>query len=121
MTAAMVAIVVLSGSIGDVFVTKGMKEVGEVATLDLVELWRIAGRTLSNGWFLVGLSCMTASFVSFLAVLSLADLSFVVPATSTSFVIAALGAKIYLNERISLLRWTGIVLVCAGVGLISLP
>jgi drug/metabolite transporter (DMT)-like permease len=121
MTALMIALVVLGGSIGDVFITKGMKQVGEIATLNARELLRIAGRTLTNKWFLVGLFFMALSFFSFLAVLSWADLSLVLPATSISFVITTIGAKFFLKERINLSRWAGIVLVCIGVALISLP
>jgi drug/metabolite transporter (DMT)-like permease len=121
MTALMIALVVLGGSIGDVFITKGMKQVGEIATLNRRELLRIAGRTLTNRWFLIGLFCMALSFFSFLAVLSWADLSLVLPATSISFVITTVGAKLYLKEKISPVRWAGIVLVCIGVALISLP
>ena len=121
MTALMIALVVLGGSVGDVFITKGMKQVGEISTLDARELLRIAGRTLANRWFLVGLFFMAVSFFSFLAVLSWADLSLVLPATSISFVITTVGAKLYLKETISPVRWAGIVLVCVGVALISLP
>jgi drug/metabolite transporter (DMT)-like permease len=121
MTALMIALVVLGGSVGDVFITKGMKQIGEIATLDLRELLRIAGRALTNRWFLVGVLCMAVSFFSFLAVLSWADLSLVLPATSISFVITTVGAKFYLKEKISPARWAGIVLVCIGVALISLP
>jgi drug/metabolite transporter (DMT)-like permease len=120
MTALMIALVVLGGSVGDVFITKGMKQIGEIATLDLRELLRIAGRALTNRWFLVGVLFMAVSFFSFLAVLSWADLSLVLPATSISFVITTIGAKFYLQEKISLVRWAGIVLVCIGVALISL-
>jgi drug/metabolite transporter (DMT)-like permease len=121
MTAWMIAVVVLGGSVGDVFVTKGMKEIGEISTLNPAALLRIAGRTLTNRWFLIGLFFMAVSFVSFLTVLSWADLSLVLPATSISFVVTAIGAKWYLKEHISPVRWAGIVLVCAGVALISLP
>lgn len=120
-TVWMIALVVIGGSIGDVFVTKGMKEIGEIATLSPGALWRIAGRTLTNRWFLTGLFFMTVSFVSFMAVLAWADLSLVLPATSTSFAVTGIGAKWYLKERISPARWTGIVLVCAGVALVSWP
>jgi drug/metabolite transporter (DMT)-like permease len=121
MTVLMIALVVLGGSAGDVFITKGMKQVGEIATLDVRELLRTAGRTLTNKWFLVGVWFMAVSFFAFLAVLSWADLSLVLPATSVSFVITTVGAKLYLRESISPVRWAGIVLVCAGVALISLP
>jgi drug/metabolite transporter (DMT)-like permease len=48
-------------------------------------------------------------------------LSFVLPATSLSFVITTLGAKLILKEEISRLRLAGTLLVCLGVALISLP
>ena len=120
-TALMIALVVLGGSIGDVFITKGMKQVGEIATLDARALLRIAGQTLMNRWFLAGVFFMALSFFSFIAVLSWAELSLVLPATSVSFVITTIGAKFYLRERISVSRWAGIVLVCIGVTMISVP
>jgi drug/metabolite transporter (DMT)-like permease len=121
MTALMIALVVLGSSVGDVFITKGMKEVGEISTLRLNELSRIARRIITNKNFLTGIFFMALSFFSFLAVLSWADLSFVLPATSLSFVISTVGAKMFLRERISPVRWAGILLVCLGVALISLP
>ena len=121
MTALMIAIVVMGGSAGDVFITRGMKQVGEISTVRLVELARIAGRVLTNKSFLIGLLFMAASFFAFLAVLSWADLSLVLPATSLSFVITTAGAKFILKERISGARLVGTLLVCLGVGLISLP
>jgi len=64
---------------------------------------------------------MAGSFFAFLAVLSWADLSLIIPATSISFVVSTVGAKLILKERISRLRWAGALLVSLGVALISLP
>jgi uncharacterized membrane protein len=55
------------------------------------------------------------------ALLSWADLSFIVPATSLSVVTTTLGAKWFLQERMTRLRWVGTLLVCLGVALLSLP
>jgi len=121
MTALMIAIVVLGGSAGDVFITKGMKQIGEISTIDLRKLLWIALRVLSNKNFIIGIVFMACSFFAFLAVLSWADLSFVLPATSLSFVITTAGAKFLLHERISRVRLAGTLLVCVGVALISLP
>jgi drug/metabolite transporter (DMT)-like permease len=55
-----------------------------------------------------------------LALLSWADVSVVVPATALTYVVAALGAKYLLNEKVAPLRWAGVLLVCIGVALISL-
>jgi len=120
-TALMVAIIVLSNAAGDIFITRGMKRVGEVSTLNLGELLRIAGRVLTNRDFLLGILCLAVSFFAFLAVLSWADLSFVVPATSVVYVVSILGAKFILKEKINRLRWAGTLLVCLGVALVCLP
>lgn len=120
-TALFIALVVLGGSMGDVFITKGMKEIGEISTVRINELLAIAKRTLINKNFLTGVFFMALSYFSFLAALARADLSLVLPATSISFVITTVGAKFFLNERVSRLRWAGILLVCIGVALISIP
>jgi ceramide glucosyltransferase len=61
------------------------------------------------------------SFFSFLAVLSWANLSFVVPATAIVYVVTVLGAKIFLDEKVDRLRWGGTLLICFGVALVCLP
>ena len=120
-TAMLVGLVVLGGSAGDLLITRGMKQLGEISTLHFGTLVRIAGRALSNRSVLSGVFCMAVSYFSFLGALRLADLSLVLPATSVSFVITTIGARLFLKETISVSRWTGILLVCIGVALISIP
>lgn len=120
-TAMTLSIIILAGSLGDVFIAKGMKRVGKISTLRLRELALIGKSMVRNAAFLLGILCLAISFCAFLAVLSWADLSFIVPATSLSFVVSTLGAKWLLKERINRLRWLGTLLVCAGVALLSLP
>jgi transporter family protein len=119
-TAVVIAMIVLADSAGDVLITKGMKQVGEISTIKPKELLSIVRRILSNRNFLSGIFFMAVTFFSFLTVLSWADLSLVFPATSLVYVISALGAKFILKETVSLQRWTGILLVCLGVALTSL-
>ena len=120
-TVLLIALVVLGGSAGDVFITKGMKQVGEISSLGFKLLARQFGRAITNRYFLTGVFCMAVSYFSFLGALRLADLSLVLPATSISFVIATIGARFFLKETISAIRWAGILLVCIGVALISIP
>lgn len=120
-TAMLIGLVVLGGSAGDLLITRGMKQLGEISTLHFGTLVRIAGRALSNRYVLAGVFCMAVSYFSFLGALRLADLSLVLPATSVSFVITTIGARLFLKETISVSRWTGILLVCIGVALISIP
>ena len=120
-TAAAILIIVFASSVGEVLIAKGMREVGEISTLRVPELIKIVWRILTNKFFFVGLLLMALSYFSFLAALSFTDLSLVVPATSISFAIKTLGAKLFLKEKISRERLIGTLLVCLGVALISLP
>jgi hypothetical protein len=98
-TALTLGIVILTGALGDVFIAKGMRQGGEIATVRLRALAMLGTRVLCHGSFLLGLLCMAISFFAFLALLSWADLSFIVPATSLSVVVTTLGAKWFLQER----------------------
>jgi len=120
-TALMVTIIVFGTAASDVLIARGVRQVKRLSVFKLSEITVIARRILSNVSLLSGVLMAAASFFAFLIVLSWADLSLVLPATSLSYVIATVGSKIILRERINRLRWTGTFFVCAGVALISLP
>ena len=119
-TAILIAIIVLADSAGDVLLTRGMKQVGEISTINPRTLFSIGGKVIMNKSFLSGIFFFTITFVSFLIVLSWADLSLVFPAKSLVYVLSTLGARFILKETVSLQRWAGILLVCLGVALTSL-
>ncbi len=120
-TVILIAIMVMTDSAGDVLLTRAMKQVGEISTFYPKALFAIGRKVLTNKIFLSGGFFATVSFFSFLIVLSWADLSLVFPAKSLVYVSGTLGAKWFLKETISFQRWAGILLVCVGVALISLP
>ncbi len=68
--------------------------------------------SLSRGMHQVGLVIW---MLSDLALLSRADLSFVLPVTASAYVLVALGGHFLLRDHISWERWTGIVLITVGV------
>ena len=117
---ALVALVVVCTGVGEVLITHGMKQGGEINDFRPPAWLRSIGRALQNGWVLLAVAAMAVSFFSFLALLSTADLSFAVPATAPSYVVETLGARLFLRERVNRRRWAGTVLVMAGVALISL-
>jgi drug/metabolite transporter (DMT)-like permease len=120
-TAVLIAMIVLADSAGDVLLTMGMKQVGEISTIHPRVLLNIGRKVITNRNFLFGLFFLAVTFFSFLIVLSWADLSLVFPAKSLVYVASTLGAKFILGETMSFQRWAGISLVCLGVFLISLP
>jgi drug/metabolite transporter (DMT)-like permease len=120
-TAILIAMIVLADSAGDVFLTKAMKQVGEISTINPRALLAIGRKAVSNKNFLSGIFFVAIAFFSFIIALSWADLSLMFPAKSLVYVTSTLGAKWILKEKISFQRWGGIFLVCLGVALISLP
>lgn len=66
-----------------------------------------------------GVLMLIFSVLTRMALLSLADLSFVLPVTAIGYVLAALIGKHFLNETVSLERWAGTILICIGAALVS--
>ena len=117
-TLLFLAIVVLSGTGADIAWTHGMKRIGEVKNFAPRALLGVLRRVLQSRWMWLGVSLGLLAFLSLLALLSWAEVSFVVPATATNFIVGALGAKFLLKERVSKARWAGVLLVAAGVALV---
>jgi drug/metabolite transporter (DMT)-like permease len=116
-----IAVIVLTSTAGDVLLSRGMKQVGDVGALRRrIGMWAVLARVLKNPNFLLGVSCMATAFYSLLFGLSWGDLSLVVPAsTSLTFITNAVAAKIFLHERVDQRRWLAALLVAGGVVLLA--
>ncbi len=112
------AIVVFSGTGGEIAVTHAMKQIGEVKNFSPRALLGVLWRALKSRWMWLGIVLMTVAFFSLLALLTWAEVSFVVPATAANYVVGAVGARFLLKERVSQARWAGLLLVAAGVALV---
>jgi uncharacterized membrane protein len=116
----LLALVIVTSVIGELMVTHAMKVAGEIHDFRPRPFLRALGRALRTGWLPGGVGMMALSFFSFLALLSTADVSFVVPATAVTYVLNTIGAAVFLREKVSTRRWLGAILVTVGVALVSL-
>lgn len=112
--------VVCAGTGGELCVTRAMKRVGEVKDFRPHPIARAIFSAIKLPWMWVGISLMALAFFSLLAVLSIENVSFVVPVTALSYAAGALGGIVFLGERVSSRRWLGVLLVCLGVTLVWL-
>jgi uncharacterized membrane protein len=117
--AFLLATLICASTGGEIAITYGMKSTGEPARLRPKELLIFLARALRNGWFWLGVPLLALSFYSLLVLLSWQPISFVIPASALSYVVGTLGAKYILREQVSLARWIGVVMVCAGVALVA--
>lgn len=120
MLLTLLIIVIFAGAAGDISVTRGMKNVGEITSFRPAALLKSVARISRSGFIWLGIFWKTIAFFGFLALLSRADLSWAVPAGASSYVVDAFAAKYLLGEKISRMRWAGALCVGLGVALISL-
>ncbi|HLB90866.1 MAG TPA: EamA family transporter [Terriglobales bacterium] len=100
---------------GDALLARGMKELGGVS------LHHLSGLLLAilNPSVAGGILLLIAFFACYVSALSWADLTYVLPATSSGYVFVALTAHFAFHEVISPTRWLGIALITAGVGFVA--
>ena len=110
-TRVLVLLVIATNVLGNVSLSRGMHEVGRIVSASPLDYLR----AFANPWTLIGICVLVIWMLSDLALLSRADLSFVLPVTASAYVLVALGGHFLLRDHISWERWTGILLITIGV------
>jgi len=113
------AIVVVANTVGNIFLGRGMSEVGDISSYSPVDLVGSGLAAMANPWVLSGVALLIAFFVAHTLLLSWADLSYVLLVTAFGYVLTALMSWAFLGEYVSLMRWAGTALITAGVGLVG--
>jgi multidrug transporter EmrE-like cation transporter len=68
----------------------------------------------------LGIVLLIVWLLSRMALLSWADLSYVLPLTAVGYIITAIIGRVVLDEQISLARWSGTLLIVAGTALVGM-
>jgi drug/metabolite transporter (DMT)-like permease len=77
----------------------------------------------SRGWIgqlAIGVATMTVWFLLWLGAMARVDLSQLMPMEGLSPLLIVVGAMIFLGERLDWRGWSGVVLTCVGVVLVSM-
>lgn len=107
-------IVVLSNVIGNSALTWGMKRAGDPGLSPLLYL-----KAIFDPWVSLGIVLLVVWMLSRMTLLSWADLSYVLPVTSAGYILQALIGKYVFGEQISIARWSGTLLIIAGIILVA--
>ena len=118
-TYALIVLMVLFSSVGDVLLSKGMKQIGAVSLASRASLATAFVRTVTSGTIWLGITGLLLFFVCYLVVLSWADYSFVLPASASGYAIVPLLGYVLLGEVVPSTRWLGVVCICLGVLLVG--
>lgn len=107
----LIQVVVLANVAGNVALSYGMRQAGTIVSISPLDYVR----AFAKPWIIAGILVLLVSMVSNLALLSRADLSFVLPVTASAYVLIAIAGHFWLGEPISALRWLGIAAITLGV------
>jgi drug/metabolite transporter (DMT)-like permease len=113
------AIMVWFSSLGNVLLSKGMKQIGQLQQWPAALLFRTFIKILSSGMIWFGIASLLFFFVFYLLLLSWADYSYVLPASAAGYAVVPLLGYLLLGEVVTLIRWAGVALICLGVVLVS--
>ncbi len=118
-TYLLILMLICFGPIGDLLMSKGMREIGTAPSWAPLALVHYGVRVFTSPLIWFGTLAMIGFFISYTTVLSWADYSYVQPASALTYGIVALLGKYVLSETITPLRWVGIMIVCIGVVIIG--
>jgi drug/metabolite transporter (DMT)-like permease len=118
-TGIMMLLAVTAGTVGDILLTKGMKELGDLSAMNLRGMMHAGFQALSSPKLILGTAMLAVFFLLWLAVLSWEDLSVALPMQALNYVLVVFLSQYFLGEVVTPLRWAGTILVCAGVILIT--
>jgi uncharacterized membrane protein len=108
------AIVVLSNAIGNFSLARGMRALTISPESPLAFI-----QAIFTPWVALGVTLLILWLLSRMALLSWADLSYVLPVTSLGYVANVIMGHYFLNERITPQRWAGTLLIMAGTALVG--
>src|ERR1017187_1309014 len=106
-------------STGVVLLKKGMTQIGDMNGYTAAEIFRVLKSGATNPQILLGVFFEALFFICLLILMSKSDISFLWPLTALSFVFATFAAIWFLGERVSAVRWVGVILIVIGAAFIS--
>jgi len=106
-------------STGIVFLKKGMTQIGDMPRVNATEILRVMKAGVTNTYILLGVFFEALFFACLLILMSGNEISFLWPMTSLTFVFATVAAIVFLHERVSPIRWVGVVFIMIGAACIS--
>ena len=105
--------------VGQVLLKIGMTQVGSIGSSSIANWQSTLIKVITTPQVWLGLLLYGLSAVFWLIVLSRVDLSFAYPFVAVGYIAVLLISSIYLHENVSLLRWSGVLVICLGVMMIA--
>src|ERR1700691_5238544 len=118
-TIALIVIMVSVAPIRDIVLGKGMKRIPPMSSWAPADIFRFFFQAFTSPTVWLGIGLLLAFFIAYMIVLSWADYSYVLPASSISSGVIALLGYFVLHEIVKPTRWTGVAIICLGVFIVG--
>lgn len=118
-TGILILFIVVFGPLGNLLLSKGMKELNTTPSYAPAELERFLVLALKSQLVWLGIGSLLVFFVAYALVLSWADYSYVQPTSAFAYGTAALLGHFVLGEMVSTVQWAGITVICLGVFIVG--
>jgi multidrug transporter EmrE-like cation transporter len=105
---------VLLNAVAQLFLKQGMRRIGYFE-FTLNNAMPIAFQAAGNIFIWGGLLCYVISVAVWLLVLSRVEVSFAYPLLSVGYIVNAVAGYYLFQENLSVVRITGILIICVGV------
>jgi uncharacterized membrane protein len=114
-TRALTLVVILSNALGNFSLNWGMKHSAAQFSFNPLSILRL----IFSPWVALGIALLIVWMLSRMALLSWADLSYVLPVTALGYILSALIGRYFFYEVVTPLRWAGIGLIVLGIVLVG--
>lgn len=111
----LLTLVLVLRPLGNVCLAWGMKHFPQALSINPLPYLR----AFMNPFVALGIAALLLSLLTRMALLSLADLSFVLPLTATGYIFSTLLGRFFLSEQVSWGRWAGTALIFLGTALVG--
>ena len=118
LTLILILIPTVTGVAGQLLLKVGMSQLGALE-ISIAAIPSLIARIILSPYIIVGLAIYFGGVFFWLLALNRADLSYVYPFASLSYVLITLASWLLLHEAVPLMRWIGLVVICIGVMLVA--
>lgn len=118
LTMILILIPTITGVAGQLLLKVGMSQMGALQ-ISLAAVPSLLWRIVTSPYVMIGLFIYFGGVFFWLLALSRAELSFVYPFASLSYVLITIASWSLLHEQISMQRWIAMLVICAGVVMVA--
>ena len=107
-----VGLCVILGVLGQIFMKKGMNQVGQIGMKDIFSKRFFS--IVFQKYVFIGITFYVIGNMLWLVALSMAELSYVYPLIGTGYLITAILSWLFFGETMTLMKIIGIILITLG-------